>query len=143
MKYLNYKVIIITVLVVFVGCNTPVKQEDLQKINGYWEIELVESATKKIKKYGLNTTIDYFNVDKNGNGFRIKTKPDFSGKYKTNKVKDTLHIVFKNKQFVLQTRTPYDSWEETIIKLTDDKLILKNDRGILFHYKKHLKYNFK
>jgi len=125
----------------FMSCSKTVQHKDLQKLNGYWEIELVESAHKKIKKYAVNTTVDYFSIDKKGVGYRIKTKTDFSGKYKTNHVKDTLRVVFKNNHFVLQTHTPYDQWEENIVELTDNTLVLENDKGILFHYKKHIKYN--
>ncbi len=76
-------------------------------------------------------------------GLEKKTKSDFSGKYKANHIKDTLHVIFRGDEVILQTKTPYDSWEETIVKLTAKKLILKNNKGILFHYKKHQKYNLK
>jgi len=142
MKYLNYKFSVALFFVFLISCSKTVQQKDLQKLNGYWEIDLVESAHKKIKKYGMNTTVDFFKIDDKGKGYRKKMKPDFSGKYKTNHIKDTLQVVFKNEHFILQTRTAYDSWEEIIVKLTDDELVLENDKGILFHYRKHKKYNF-
>jgi len=137
MKYLSYSIL----LILLVGCTKTIQKEDLKYLNGYWEIELVESATKKIKKYAVNTTVDYFSIDADGNGFRKKTKSDFSGKYRANHIKDTLHVIFRGNVAVLQTKTPYDTWEETIVALTDKKLTLRNSKGILFHYKRHQKFN--
>ena len=81
-------------------------------------------------------------MNHNNKGYRKKVKPDFSGKYKTNNIKDSIIITHKNEQFTIHTSTPLDSWDDIIIELTPKKLILKNDKGVLFHYKKHEKYNF-
>ena len=73
MRFLSYSI----VLLVLVGCARQIQQDDLVHLNGYWEIELVESATKKIKKYSVNTTVDYFSIDAKGNGFRKKNEIRF------------------------------------------------------------------
>ena len=124
------------------SCSKSVTQDDLQHLNGYWDIEMVESESKKITKFGINSTIDYYYLDNSNKGFRKKTKPDFSGKYRANNIKDSITISSKNGQFTIHTSTSLDNWDDIIIELSADKLILQNDKGVLFHYKKHEKYNF-
>ncbi|MGB1269149.1 MAG: hypothetical protein ACPG45_05375 [Flavobacteriaceae bacterium] len=129
-------------LIVATSCSKNITQDDLQHLNGYWDIEFVESEAKKITKFGVNSTIDFYYLNDNNKGYRKKVKPDFSGKYKTNNIKDSIRITNENNQFIIHTSTPLDSWEDIIIELTPEKLILQNDKGVLFHYKKHEKYNF-
>lgn len=136
------KPIFYILLLTLVSCSNKVTQEDLTFLNGYWDIEMVESESKKITKFGVNSTIDFYYVDNTNQGYRKKATPDFSGKYKANNIKDKIVVTHKNDQFIIQTTTALDSWEDVIIKLTAKKLVLRNDKGILFHYKKHEKYNF-
>lgn len=136
------KPIFYILLLTLVSCSNKVTQEDLTFLNGYWDIEMVESESKKITKFGVNSTIDFYYVDNTNQGYRKKATPDFSGKYKANNIKDKIVVTHKNDQFIIQTTTALDSWEDVIIKLTAKKLVLRNDKGVLFHYKKHEKYNF-
>lgn len=129
-------------LFTLVSCSNKVTQDSLPLLNGYWDIEMVESKDKKITKYGINSTIDYYFLGANNKGYRKKTKPDFSGKYRANNIKDSISITHKNNEFIIHTKTGLDSWNDIIIKLTTEKLVLKNSKGVLFHYKKHEKYNF-
>jgi hypothetical protein len=126
----------------FLSCSHKVTQKDLGNLNGYWDIEMVESASKKITKFGINSTIDYYHLEETNQGYRKKVKPDFSGKYRANNIEDKIIVTHKNEHFVIHTTTALDSWDDIIIELTKEKLILQNDKGVLFHYKKHEKYNF-
>lgn len=137
MKHIIY-ILFFTLL----SCSNMVTQEKLPLLNGYWDIEMVESEDKKITKFGTNSTIDYYYLGTNNKGFRKKVNPDFSGKYKANNIKDSISITHKNNEFIIHTKTELDSWEDIIIELTPKKLILKNNKSVLFHYKKHEKYNF-
>lgn len=128
--------------VLFLSCSNNVTQDDLQNLNGYWDIEMVESESKKITKFGINSTIDFYYLDDTNQGYRKKAKPDFSGKYRANNIKDKITVTHENEHFIIHTTTALDSWDDTIIELTKEKLILQNDKGVLFHYKKHEKYNF-
>lgn len=145
MSFLNYKImkyLYCLFFILFLRCSETISQDDLQYLNGYWDIELVESESKKVTKFGVNSTIDFYYLDKTNNGYRKKATPDFSGKYKTNKIKDAISINKKDGQYNIQTTTELDSWTDTIIELTAEKLVLQNNKGVLFHYKKHEKYNF-
>ncbi|MGB0896226.1 MAG: hypothetical protein ACPGU9_07295 [Flavobacteriaceae bacterium] len=134
MKYLYCLLFIL-----FFSCSKKVTQDDLKNLNGYWDIEMVESESKKITKFGVNSTIDFYYLDNTNQGYRKKTKPDFSGKYRANNIKDSIKIIHKNNQYIIHTTTPLDNWKDIIIELTPEKLILQNEKGVLFHYKKHQK----
>ena len=126
---------------ILISCSDKVTQQDLHNLNGYWDIDKVESVDKKVTEYGANSTIDYYFVNDKNEGFRKKTTLDFSGKYKTNNIKDKIVIEDKNGTFIIKTSTSLDNWEDVIINLTPEKLVLKNEKGILFYYNKHEKFN--
>ena len=126
---------------VFINCSDNISENDIQKLNGYWEINKVESIDEKVTEFKINSTIDFYYVDKTNQGYRKKTSIDFSGTYKTNKIKDQIIIENKNGQYIIKTKTPFDNWEDTIIKLTNESLTLKNKSGAMFYYKKHEKFN--
>jgi len=126
---------------ILISCTDKVTQQDLQQLNGYWDIEKVESIDKKITEYKANTTIDYYFINNNNEGYRKKTTLDFSGTYKTNNIKDKITIENKNGYFVIKTITSLDEWEDIIVNLTSEKLVLKNEKGVLFYYNKHEKFN--
>ncbi|NQY29271.1 MAG: hypothetical protein HRT69_07350 [Flavobacteriaceae bacterium] len=126
---------------ILISCADKVTQQDLQQLNGYWDIDKVESVDKKVTKYGANSTIDFYFVNEQNEGYRKKTTLDFSGTYKTNNIKDKIVIEDKNGAFIIKTITSLDNWEEVIISLTKEKLVLKNEKGVLFYYNKHEKFN--
>ena len=40
------------------SCTSKVTKEDIAKLNGYWEIQQVKTATGEAKDYKVNETID-------------------------------------------------------------------------------------
>ena len=136
MKYALYFIFLL-----FLNCSNTITEQDLQLLNGYWEIEKVVSVKNKTTQYGINATVDFYFINKNNIGYRKKTTPDFSGKYKTNNIKDSIRINKIDEQFVIQTSTSLASWHDIIIKLTTKELVLENENGARFYYKKHQKFN--
>ena len=136
---MKYSILIL--LITLISCDNKVSEQDIQLLNGYWDINKVESVNKKVTQYGANSTIDYYFINEQNKGFRKKTTLDFSGTYKTNNIKDKIIIENKNDDFILKTSTSLASWEDIIITLTKDKLVLKNEKGDLFYYNKHEKFN--
>ena len=129
----------------FVACSkNKISQEDLALINGYWEIDKVETPKNQSKQYNVNTTIDFFQLDNANKGFRKKLVPDFSGKYKGNNHKISIEIKQNDEKFVLinTSKNIKDKWEEEIIAIDTATLVIKNDRNIIYYYKKHEKFNF-
>lgn len=126
---------------ILISCTDKVTQQDLQQLNGYWDIDKVESADKEVTEYRANSTIDYYFLNDKNEGYRKKTTLDFSGTYKTNNIKDRIIIEDKNGTFIIKTTTSLDHWEDIIVSLTSEKLVLKSKNGILFYYNKHEKFN--
>lgn len=135
------KHLISLIVIILTSCTNKVTQDDIQHLNGYWDINKVAGTNKKITEYGVNSTIDFYFVDEQNEGYRKKTTPDFSGIYKTNNIKDKIVIENKDGIFIIKTVTSLDNWEDTIVTLTPKTLVLKNEKGVLFYYNKHKKFN--
>lgn len=133
-------VLFITVLLI--SCHAEVKKEDLNKLNGYWEIKQVKLVGGETKDYKVNETIDYFELKDNA-GFRQKVMPQFDGKFRTNGIKENVKIVKKENNFVIEYSTAYGKWQEEIIELADSTLVLKNKDNLEYTYKKFKPFSFK
>ena len=124
------------------GCNHEIDTEDLSKINGYWEIEKVIFPNGTEKKYTINETIDYFQL-KNTEGFREKVTPQFDGKYISRGLMEKISVLKKDKRLYFQYSTRYGKWTEELISITTDRLVLENNQGIEYHYKKPIPFSIK
>ena len=136
------KIGLFIVCLVLVSCHTGVKKEDLQKINGYWEIKQVGLPNGEKKDYKVNETIDYFELNDN-EGFRQKVMPQFDGKFKTNDIKEIIKVVEKDNSFFIEYATKYGKWKEEIISIEDSTLVLKNKDKLEYTYKKFKPFSFK
>lgn len=135
------KKLLFALLITLYSCSNSITKEDLQHLNGYWEIELVESTDKKTKQYTVNTTVDYFSINNNLKGFRKKIKPNLIGKYTTNKLQDTISIIQSEYDFIIHTKTGISEYKDFIKEISKEKLVLENEAGIKYHYKRHQKFD--
>ena len=126
----------------FFSCKQSISEADLQHLNGYWEIEKVELPDGDRKKYKVNETIDFFKLDSK-KGFRKKVMPQFDGTYLTNNIQEEFVITISNGNAVVDYKTKYASWNEEIIQLTKDKLVVKNQQDLEYHYKRPVKFSKK
>ena len=133
-------VLFITVLLI--SCHAGVKKEDLNKLNGYWEIKQVKLVGGETKDYKVNETIDYFELNDNV-GFRQKVMPQFDGKFRTNGIKENIKILEKQNNFFIEYNTFYGKWQEEIIELADSTLVLKNKDNLEYTYKKFKPFSLK
>lgn len=124
------------------ACKQEIKETDISKINGYWEIEKVILKDGEKKEYKVNPTIDYFEV-KDKKGFRQKVMPQLDGTFATNTIKELLLISETNGDYFIHYTTDYGKWKEEIITIQDSVLVLKNKENIEYHYKKHLPFSLK
>jgi hypothetical protein len=133
---------------VFISCKNQIKEADISKINGYWEIEKVILASGEKKEYKISETIDYFELqqsksNKNLSGFRKKVRPQIDGKYLVNDVFETITISVEESSYFINYKTPYLSWKEEIIELQDSIFVLKNKDDVVYHYKKSIPFSLK
>ena len=117
---------LLLITVLLFSCQSEVKKEDLNKLNGYWEIKQVKLSDGEKKDYKVNETIDFFEL-KNNTGFRQKVMPQFDGTYRTNGMKENIKIIEKDNTFFVEYNTNYGKWQEEIIEIADSTLVLKNN----------------
>lgn len=133
---------LILVTLFFVSCKQQIDEKELVKINGYWEIEKAELPDGSKKEYKVNTTIDFFEI-KGNKGLRKKVMPQLDGTYLMNNLSENISVTNKQGDVVLYYSTPYAKWKEEIISLSDEKLVIKNDQDIEYHYKKPKPFSVK
>jgi hypothetical protein len=130
------------------SCKQDITEQDITKINGYWEIKKVILKDGEKKDYKINETIDYFQLrqaqsDKKWNGFRQKVMPQLDGTYKTNNLKEALSVTSENGSYYVNYSTSYGKWKEEIIEIQDSVLVLKNKDEQEYHYKKYQGFSLK
>lgn len=134
--------LLLFVSVITVSCNQSVSQDDLTKLSGYWEIESVVMPDGTKKEYTINPTIDFFEL-KGNTGKRTKVMPQFDGTYKTNDLSEKISIEQKEDKTFINYTTANAKWKEEVIKLNDEKLVVKNEQEIEYHYKKPQPFSIK
>ena len=136
------KIGVLLFALLLISCHSNVKKEDINKLNGYWEIKQVKFSTGKTKDYKINETIDYFEL-KDNQGFRQKVMPQFDGKFQTNNIKENIKVVEKDNSFFIEYNTKFGKWNEEIITIEDSTLVLKNKENLEYTYKKFKPFSFK
>lgn len=130
----TFRILIVSLF--FVACQQKIEPTDISKINGYWEIEKVVFDQGKDKKYGMNESYDYFQIDKNNKGFRKKVMPQLDGTFLVNDAFENVTVRFEDDKVFLDYKTPYAKWSEELISISKDKLVFKNTQKKEYHYKK-------
>lgn len=128
-------VLLLAFSLVFFACGHQVDLADIQKINGYWEIENVVLPDGQTKDYKINETYDYFEIKGNA-GTRTKVMPQLDGTFLTNGISEQLKIVAEKDQTFIEYQTDYAKWREQIISVTDSELVLRNPEKNEYHYKR-------
>lgn len=124
------------------SCKQNVTEQDINKINGYWEIKKVVLKDGEKKDYKVNETIDYFQL-KDSKGFRQKVMPQLDGTYKTNDIKETISISNEEGNYFINYSTSYGKWKEEIIEIKDSILVLKNKDDLEYNYKRYQPFSLK
>ncbi len=126
---------ILLVLIAFTSCTQDPKDQ-IEHLNGYWGIEKVEFTKDSIRDFKINEIVDYIEVT-DSVGFRIKVKPQFDGTYIPAGEPEDILLKIEDENVVLNYSTSFDKWKEIIVASTEEKLSLKNERGIIYHYKRY------
>ena len=126
---------ILFIAVLFVACQQKITQDDISKINGYWEVEKVVFDSIKDKEYGMNEVYDYFEI-KNNKGIRKKVMPQLNGTFLVNDTYENVTVRFADDKFFLDYSTQYMKWSEELIAVSAEELVLLNKGKTEYHYKK-------
>lgn len=119
------------------SCNSKIDEKNITYINGYWEIEKVTFPDGQEKEYKVNETVDYFVLQSNNEGFRVKVVPQLDGSFISNKIKEKFKVVEKEGKFFMVYKTDYAEWEEELIAISNEELQVKNSNDILYQYKRN------
>ena len=134
--------LLLVAIVVVSACSGKIEEEKLAHLNGYWEIEKAEMPDGETKEYTVNTTIDFFEM--NGkSGFRKKVMPQLDGTYRTGSSDEKVTIADNDGNTYINYKTDYAKWQEQIVELDSDELVLKNDHGMVYHYKRFKPFSIK
>ena len=131
----NVPIVMFLVFFTLTGCgNDP--QDQKANLNGYWKIQHADTPYQKGKKYKFSENVDYIKV-KNDTGFRAKVLPRLDGSVISNGVREQLSLSISQDSLRLNYKTPYDAWQETVIKADGEVLKVKNRRGFIYTYTKY------
>lgn len=135
------KLLPILLLFLISSCENSISPEDIQLMNGYWEIEKVVFADGAEKDFDINMTYDYIELQ-GLKGFRRKGAPRFDGKFESNDVLETIEVISTDDKTIINYSTEYSKWTEELKEISKDKMILVNADNKEYHYKRTAPLNF-
>lgn len=127
---------IVTLLFIASGC-APSPATQLEYLNGYWEIASIENQYGSFKEYSISQNIDFFEVTPEGKGIRKKVQPDIRGNFTASNSSQNIDVVLEGKAVFLKYSTALDTWQEEVISLSQDELVLKNSEGYIYNYRRY------
>ncbi len=128
----------ISLMVVFtflIGCDKKIAIQDLDQLNGYWEIEKVIFPDGQTKEYTLSGTIEYIKYQ-DLKGFRKKVRPNLDGTFTTSDDAELFEISKEKSTFRMHYANDLNQWEEQIIRIDQDRMTMKTPEGVSYHYKR-------
>jgi len=130
----------ILVILSIISCGKNDPKAQLQHLNGYWEIEKVETPYGEDRGYKFNERIDYIEVE-DSVGFRTKVLPRIDGTFVNSETQEKITVRIIEDSLRLNYSTPFAEWTETVLEANGELLKVKNDRGMIYSYKKFEKIN--
>jgi hypothetical protein len=109
----------------------------IEHLEGYWEITEVVFPDGNKKVYKYNETIDYISVNDSLRGFRKKLKPGINDTYYTSEDAEGLVAKLENDSLNLYYKTPYNTWKETVLEATPERLRIVNSYDVIYVYKRY------
>lgn len=128
---------IIVFSTVVISCSKSVSEQDLQHLNGYWEINEVKTPDNETKVYQSNNNADYF-VLNDQNGTRSKVVVQLDGTILSNGIQENFTVKDSANAIYLNYQTEFSQWTEKVDQLTADELIIINDNNIKYIYKRFI-----
>ena len=127
--------LIILAFVIF-SCNRQDPEDQIQHLEGYWEIKRVEILPDSVREYKFNESIDFFELT-GKKGVRKKVRPMLDGTYQVTDDSENMEVIVEDDELFLQYTTPFDTWKERVIYAEEDELKIENQEGIIYHYQRY------
>ncbi|MCG5644758.1 MAG: hypothetical protein ABF304_00905 [Flavobacteriaceae bacterium] len=117
------------------ACAKKTTVQDIHLLNGYWEISEVSFPNGQNKTYGVNTSIDYIEINEL-EGYLKKMKPGLNGRYTTNNSTLYFTATNQNNQWELGFKDA-QSQRLKIIQLDSNSYTAVNEKNIKYLYKRY------
>jgi hypothetical protein len=131
MRSINF----VLIFAILLGCGDKPTLIDLEQLKGYWEIEKVVFPDGQTKQYTINSTIDYIEYD-DLKGFRKKVRPNMDGTFTTSDDAELFEVSKEKSTFRIHYTNDLSQWEEEIVRIDKDQMIVKTPEGVSYHYKR-------
>lgn len=131
---------LLLLLALYISCDTTSSEEKIANLNGYWEISTAEREDGSIKEFRYSEMVDYIVVE-NNKGFRKKVRPQLGGTFITSDDEELLEVKLENDSINLYYTTPYNKWKETLLSSKEEEIVVKNQHGITYTYKRFIPYS--
>ena len=123
-------------VLLLIGCEKTIQKENLQELNGYWEITEVEFPNGQKKTYTISTTIDFI-AFKDMSGYRKKVQPKLDGTYQTSDDAERFEISERDNGFYLTYSNGMEQWEEKLISIAKNYFSVQNQDKKIYRYTKY------
>lgn len=134
---MNKPLFFLVFAVLLSSCSSKKAPKDLSQLEGYWEIEKAVFAEGQEKMYGVNTTIEYFFLEKS-KGYRKKVQPQLDGQYLTSDdAQNFLSSTLEDGRVILEYSNGDVQWQEELTYLDQNRLELVSEQKIKYVYKRY------
>jgi transcriptional regulator with PAS, ATPase and Fis domain len=130
---LNRIISFIFIINIIYSCSV---DNNIETLNGYWEIESVKKEGQLIKKYPFSNTIDFFHIE-GLKGYRKKVTPKSNGRFMVTLHQADLTISKEKGEFVLKYLNKSKSYFEKILKIDSQQLIILDKEGYIYKYNRY------
>ena len=131
------------VSIILLSCNKQDPKEQIQFLEGYWEIDKVEISPDSTITYRMSENIDYFELSDSSksSGQRTKLRPQMDSTFKTTNSAEKIDLKIEEDSLRIYYKTPYDNWKETVLEASEENLVIKNAQNKIYYYKKYSPIN--
>ena len=129
-----FRSFILSLLILCFGCNNKITPSDLDLLNGYWSIDYITHKNETFYPKGAAKLLDFYEVN-DQEGVRKKAQPQLYNKFLGTDDLNNFRIIFKAEKYYLSFRTVWDQWQEEIVELSENKLVLEHQEK-RYHYKR-------
>ena len=133
------KVIFILFLATAFSCSDS-PQEQVDNLSGYWEIQEARLPEGITKEFRFSELVDHIKVD-SLSGVRRKVRPQLDGSFIVSDDVEKFVVKLEDDSINLYYSTPYANWKETIISSKENELVVLNEDGIIYTYKRFTPYS--
>jgi hypothetical protein len=124
----------IVLLIILYSCSG---DNNIEILNGYWEIQSVKKGGTLIKKYPFSNTVDFFYI-KDLEGYRKKVTPRSDGRFMVTLHQANLNVTKENGEFILRYLNKSKTYFEKIKKIDSQQLIILDKEGYIYKYNRYI-----